>query len=409
MTGGPAKLVVMNSSDECEILRQLKNAPELLQTVQEFKGAELALQTRLREQYEPELVRAAIALHQARTKAMANNLPAAEGLWLTGVSLQQSTAWQVAKHKAKRFPADAMVHDLCCGIGVDSAALLERGPVTSIDNDEAMLQRCRWNIEQWRSAKQITSACEWKSVPGDVTALDVSDLLVHVDPDRRTRSDRPTKRLEHYCPDLEWMQHAVQSGGSGAIKLGPASNFIGKFTGCEIELISLNGECREATVWYGDLAGEHTFRATCLPTGETIAADPLSAWCAQASDCRRFLFDPNPEIVRSGLLDCAGEIHNLQRLDRSDEYLTGDSIPDTAFVTPYLVEACLPNNLRDLKKYLNRRPSIDYEIKCRHMRTDAAAVRRKLPFGDEPRRTIVFLRIGGRARIVVAKRCKAEE
>ena len=87
-----------------------------------------------------------------------------------------------------------------------------------------------------------------------------------------------------YNPNLAWMQEATRSAAGGAIKIGPASNFIQKFPGCEIELISLRGECREATVWFGEMADCEQFRATVLPTGETICGDPLDAWANVANE-----------------------------------------------------------------------------------------------------------------------------
>ena len=88
----------------------------------------------------------------------------------------------------------------------------------------------------------------------------------------------------------------------GAIKLSPASNFGGKFDDVEIELVSLHGECKEATIWFGSLATPGLYRATVLPAGETLAADPLSEFPEQGP-LAKYLYDPDPAIVRSGLVD----------------------------------------------------------------------------------------------------------
>ncbi len=323
---------------------------------------------------------------------------------MTSVGLEQSTAWEVAQHKAQRFPVGEAVTDLCSGIGVDTAALLQRGPVTCVDLDSAISQCRDWNLEQWRQAGVVSSEHAHKSIVADVHDLNIMGSLIHIDPDRRSGRDRPVKRLEQYCPNLEWMQQLVRTARGGAIKLGPASNFMQKFPDCEIELISLNGECREATVWFGELAKEGNFRATSLPSGETLAADPLSAWCAPADGMGAFVFDPDPALVRSGLIDVLGERHDLCRLDQEDEYLTGESIPETSFVTAYAVEEYLPNNQTLLRKYLRANPGRDYEIKCRRLKVDANALQKKLPRGDGPIRTLFHLRVGGKARIVVSRR-----
>ena len=302
----------MTDSNDVEILKQLRDLPELFSDLENCSGSELAVQQRLRAKYDASLVRAAISLQQARKKA-AGRLPEAEHLWLTSVGLEQSTAWQVASHKATRIPGDQLVMDLFGGIGIDTAALLQRGPVTSVDSDPAVTLCRKWNLEVWRAAGVVSENHAYDANVADVHDLPLNDCLIHIDPDRRSGRDRPVKRLEQYCPNLEWMQRTVQNARGGALKLGPASNFMQKFPGCEIELISLHGECREATVWFGELAGEGDFRATSLPSGETIAADPLSAWSPQADHVQSFIFDPDPAVVRSGLIDVVAERHGLCR------------------------------------------------------------------------------------------------
>ncbi len=384
---------------EVEVLQQLKNNPQLFDVLTNHSGSELSLQQTLRTQFEPAVVTTAISLHEARQRAV-GKLPNAEQLWLTRVGLEQATAWEVAQHKAARFPVNEPVRDLCSGIGVDTAALLSRGPVTAVDISEAMRLRCLWNNEIWNPDAQL------EFVVHDVQCHDLTGKLIHVDPDRRVGRERAVKRLEQYVPNLGWMQSTIQSAAGGAIKLGPASNFMQKFPSCEIELISLHGECREATVWFGSLAGEHSFRATHLPSGETISAEPLSAWCPVADDVQEYLCDPDPALVRSGLIDVIGELNNLHRMDREEEYFTGSTVPATSFLTAYRVEAVLPNNFRDLKRHLRENPGRDYEIKCRRLSIDANSIQKKLPRGEGPVRVLFFVRLAGKARIVVTQRVK---
>ena len=388
----------MNS--ERDLLYRLRNAPELVESACEFSGSELAIQQQLRRRFDGDLVRAALSLAEARRKAH-GILPAASQLWLTPAGVEQATHPQVAAHKAARFPVGAPLLDLCCGVGSDAAALIQRGPVTVIDRDVAMLQRCLWNLGIWQCRPT-------DSVVKDVRNIPLKGCLVHVDPDRRAAGGRPVRRLEHYSPDLPWMQQAVQTAAGGTIKIGPASNFMQKFPGCETELISLGGECREAAVWFGQLAGPESFRATVLPAGETIAADPLSALATKARAPGKFVLDPDPAVVRSGLIDVVCDRHGLKRLDDEEEYLTSDFRPETTFVTAFEVEAVLPNNQKKLRTYLREHPGCRYEIKCRRIPVETVSTTKKLPVGDGPIKVVLFLRFRGRAGIVIARRVKAK-
>ena len=385
------------ADDESFLLRRLKDCPEIFAAIAASTATELNSQRKLRETFDDDLVRAALSVHDARQRA-ADLLPHADQLWLTRVGLEQSTAWNVATHKAKRFSQSDSVSDLCCGVGVDAATIAEFAQVTAIDTAASMCLRAEWNAAVWNRSGNITTQC------ADVTDIDWSGKVVHVDPDRRSGRDRPTKRLELYQPSLEWMQKLTRTAAGGGIKISPASNFLQKFPGCEIELISLRGECREATVWFGSLAGEHTFRATALPTGESISADPLSAWTNVVPAAAEYIFDPDPAIVRSGLIDVMAETHSLQRLDAEEEYLTGAECVTSGFVTAFRIEAVLSGNLKDLKQHLRSDPSTHYEIKCRRIPTNADTVRRQLPTGTATPRVIFFARISGRATCVVTRR-----
>lgn len=389
--------VYFDVDEESFLLRRLRGCPEIFAAIAASTPAELSGQRKLRDAFDDDLVRAALSVHEARQRA-ANLLPHADQLWMTRVGLEQCTALAVATHKAKRFSQSANVFDLCCGIGVDACAIAEHSEVTAIDSAAAMCLRTEWNAAIWGREKNLRTQC------ADVTHMHWTDKVLHVDPDRRAESDRPTKRLEFYQPDLLWMQHVTREAAGGGIKISPASNFLQKFPGCEIELISLKGECREATVWFGSLGGEHAFRATALPSGESLSADPLSAWTNVVPAAAEYIFDPDPAIVRSGLIDVMAEQFSMQRLDAEEEYLTAAEYVSSGFVTGFRIEAVLSGNVRELKQYLRSNPSTHYEIKCRRIPTNADSIRRQLPTGSAAPRVIFFARISGRAAIVVARR-----
>jgi len=386
-------------TEDMTVLQRLRAAPDLLTAVAACSPAERASQKSLRGHFPDELVRAALVLQEARERAI-GRLPHAERLWLTRTGLEQASSWDVAVHKAKRFAGCGEVVDLCCGIGSDAAALSHHGPVTAVDRSPAMVLRATWNAELLGRPERFSARC------GDVTAEDWTGRFVHADPDRRDGRDRPARWLEHYQPDLDWMRRLIATARGGAIKVGPASDFPGKFPGCEIELVSLGGECREATIWFGELAGPGPARATNLTTGETLAGDPASSRRSVADTIGGFLCDPDPAVVRAGLLDELAAQHGMLRLDADEEYLTAEQPPVTGLVTAFSVEDVLPAGIKDLKRHLRQQPAHHYEIKCRRLAIDVEDIRRHLPTGDAPPCVVIFCRIGGRARAVIGRRCE---
>jgi len=376
--------------DDTALLEQLRAASDLLAAVAACSRPERASQKSLRGRFPDELVRAAVALHEARERAI-GRLPHAERLWLTRTGLEQASAWDVAMHKAQRFAGCGDVVDLCCGVGSDAAALSHHAQVTAVDCSPAMVLRATWNAEVLGRPERFSARC------GDVAAEDWAGRFVHADPDRRDGRDRPARWLEHYQPGLDWMWRLIATARGGAIKVGPASDFPGKFPDCEIELVSLGGECREATIWFGELAGAVT-------TGETIAGSPAAVHRRLADTIGVFICDPDPAVVRSGLLNVLAERHGMLRLDAEEEYLTIDQPPATSLVTALAVEAVLPAGIKQLRRHLRQQPAHHYEIKCRRLAIDVEDVRRQLPTGDAAPCVVVFCRIAGRARAVIARR-----
>lgn len=384
-----------DANDECRVLCELRRTPEILELISAWNGPELGLQSKLRRQFPDHLVRAALTLHELRRKA-ASKFSQAASIWCDRRSLEQSTAEVVANHKAKRFEGHAW--DLCSGMGSDAIAMASRCLVTAVDLNPAACLRVQWNAETYGVADQIRVLCQ------DVMQLDELSGLAHIDPDRRAGSEGKASRIEDYVPSLAELLSIMPRCRGGAIKVGPASNFGGKFPDTEIELISLAGECKEATVWFGELAGSQPFRATVLPAGQTITGHPLDA-VAPVTPLRRYVYDPDPAVVRAGLLDVVAQELDLTRLDEAEEYLTSDTLVESAFVHPFEVLAELPYNENELRAWLRKSDFGQVEIKCRHIPVQAETLRRRLPLPGHQPGVVIIAKLAGKSRTICARRC----
>ncbi|MCY2968203.1 MAG: methyltransferase domain-containing protein [Planctomycetota bacterium] len=391
----------MNSLDpahprfaDLQALRLLRDAPELIDRVTAMRlGEELAAQKQLRQSWPEELVRGAFALVDARRRGAAK-FRLANQMWFERKGLEQSTPEPVARHKAKRFSGEVL--DLCCGIGGDALAQAERCQVTAVDLDPCACLRAEWNTEVYGVAPNVSTVC------GDVTQFELTGKSVHLDPDRR-QSGQKAVRIEDYIPGPDFITRLMGTARGGAVKLSPAANFVGRFPDAEIELISLNGECKEATVWFGDLMNADPWRATVLPAGESLAGNPLEH-VADLAEPRGYLFDPDPAVVRAGLVDLAANTLGLRRLDTREEYLVGDAPLGSPFVQAFEILAVLPNNPAEIRAYFRTSPFGQVEIKCRHVPIQAEDVRRKLPLLGKLPATLVYARIAGRTKALVCRR-----
>jgi hypothetical protein len=348
-----------------------------------------------------EHVSAALRLADGRRRGAAK-FARADRMWFEPTGLEQATSEPVARHKARRFEGRApVVVDLCCGIGGDTVALAGAGPrVLAVDRDVGMCRRTVWNAAVYEVADRVAavrSRAETFQIP--------VGAWVHVDPDRRARGGRAQK-VDRYEPGVPFLRSLATDIQGGALKLGPASDFAEHFggPGFEVELISLAGECKEATVWFGE-AVTCRRRATRLPEaatwtdcdspdGATATVGPIGSW----------VFDPDPSLGRVGLLDGFAAAHGLSRFAAGIDYLTGQDRVESPFLAAFEVIDVLPLDLKALRRGLSARGLGLLEVKTRGLDLRPEAVRARLrPQGDL---SATLLLAGGteKARAILAKR-----
>jgi THUMP domain-like/RNA cap guanine-N2 methyltransferase len=355
----------------------------------------------LRKQAPAGLVAAAVRLTAARRKA-AGKFERGDRMWVEPVGVEQATAEPVARHKAIRFRTPPIVVDLCAGIGGDAIAMAESSRVVAVDRDAGMCRRLRWNAEVYQVADTILA------VQARAEAFPIPEgARIHLDPDRRARGDRRARALEDYAPGPAAWADLIDRVPGGAIKLSPSADFARLFppgSGCETELISLRGECKEATVWFGDLAGCRR-RATRLPENETWTdrdgIDPDPPGISPPSD---WIFDPDPSLIRSGLLDGFARMHRLARVADGVDYLTGPAPIDTAFLDAFAVREVSSMDLKHLRRMIERHDVGALEIKVRGIDIAPESLRARLKPRGEESATLLIVGGPGTARAVLAHR-----
>ena len=326
-------------------------------------------------------------------------------MWVEPVGVEQATAEPVARHKARRFRAAPVVVDLCAGIGGDSLALAEQARVLAVDLDPGMCRRLRWNAEVYGVGDRVLA------VRARAEAFPIPpEARVHLDPDRRFDRDRRARAVEDYAPGPAFWSSLMRRVAGGAIKLSPAADFARLFpmgSGCEVELISLRGECKEATVWFGNLAGCRR-RATRLPEDATWTdADAVDSRPAAVSPPSSWIFDPDPALLRAGLLDGFARSYGLARVAEGVDYLTGPELVDSPFLAAFAVREVAPMDLKHLRRMIRRHDVGALEIKVRGLDLSPESLRARLkPAGSEPA-TLLITGGTGPARAVLARRAVA--
>lgn len=302
----------------------------------------------------------------------------ASGWLFTDIALQQATPSAVARHRAKRF-AGRDVHDVTCSVGVDLAAL---GEVAS---------RC---VGSDLDEVRLLMAASNTSVPvarADALHPITRATAVFVDPARRDAAGRRRWRAADFTPPLDALADAY-AGRDLAVKCAPGMDFTELPWHGEVELVSLDGQVREACLWTGAFAGP-TRRATVLRTDGrewTVTSDdpddcpvrPVGEW----------LVDPDGAIVRAGLVRQYAATLGFGQLDERIAYLTGDTRP--ADVRAFRVLESGHYTEKSLRQTLRRGGVGRVEILVRGLDVDPNTLRPRLKLSGSAAATVVLTRVG---------------
>ncbi|MEW5867893.1 MAG: class I SAM-dependent methyltransferase [Chloroflexota bacterium] len=322
--------------------------------------------TILSRAHPPELARAALETAILRQEALAK-FPYGERLYFTRPALEQASNYEVSAHRARRFAVFERVMDLGCSIGSDTLCLSETVPATiGVDRDALRLSMAQANLHAMeRDARvaflqaDLTHRLPLAPQPG--TAL-------FFDPGRR-RAERRVYSVQEYQPPLsvirEWLAVFAALGVkiSPGVRLGELRDYE-----AEVEFISLRGELKEAVLWFGPLKTASR-RATILPGPHTLSGLPDPAGpadgLAQASEPGAYLYEPDPAILRAGLVRTLGQMLGAAQLDPDIAYLTGDHPVDTLLARRWRVESWMPFGLKNLRATLRQKGISQVVVKKR--------------------------------------------
>lgn len=315
--------------------------------------------------------------------------------WLfTPDALQQASATAVARHRASRL-AGRDVHDVTCSVGADlvEIARVARHALGS-DLDQVRLAMAAHNVGEVRVPVTLLRADALRPVS--------RDTVVVADPARRDSAGRRAWKPADFLPPLDDLVKAYP-GRELSVKCAPGLDFSIAPWADEVELVSLDGQVREACLWRG--AGSSVSRrATVLRSDGaqwTITdADPDEI---PAKAPGEWIVDPDGAVVRAGLVRHYAARHGLWQLDERIAYLTGDTPPPG--IRAFRVIEHGPYSEKNIRVSLKKFDVGRLEILVRGLDIDPDVLRRKLkPRGGEEA-TLVLTRIG---RSGVAFLCRAQ-
>ncbi|MEU7759483.1 THUMP-like domain-containing protein [Micromonospora aurantiaca (nom. illeg.)] len=359
---------------------------------------------------------AAAALTQAelRRRAAGKFGPFAAGMFLTRAGLEQATRRVVADRRAARLRAAGVttLADLGCGLGADALAAARAGiRVYAVEADPLTATMAAANAEAAGLADLVTVSC------GDATAFDVSGVdAVFCDPARRRAgTGRRVFDPNAYSPPWDFVTGLAARVPRTAVKVAPGLDHALIPGGAEAEWVSVDGDLVEAALWCGDLA-EVPRRATLLrekegPLLNASGSKRVPSYHltgtgsveAPVGPVRRFLYDPDPAVVRAHLVAELAADLDATLADPSIAYLYADEARPTPFARCLEITDVLPFSLKRLRALLRERRVGRVEIRKRGSALEPEKLRRDLRLAGDEAAGLVLTRVAGAPTVLVCR------
>lgn len=301
---------------------------------------------RLRKTLDAERAAAVMSLLRGR-RSMAGRHGRADELFVTVDAARQASSEATARWRARRFAGRGIVADVTASVGIDALALAEHAAVVAMDRARDRLVLARANL----AGAPHGALCIAAEAPAAVPRV----AAVFCDPDRRLPDGRRLVDPEDASPPLGDLLAAMASLGVAgvAVKLSPMVDLAPLRARGELELISVSRELKEVVLWTRDLAQSTGggVRVTRADRGFTWTAEPRPA--PPPAPPGAWLWDPDPALVRSGLLGALAADLGAAPLEPTIAYLTAPSPANHPLLTSRRILAVLPSKPRMISRFLD--------------------------------------------------------
>ncbi len=348
----------------------------------------------LRRQYPAALATDALEMAVLRERARVKFRRGAELYW-TREALEQASGEAVATHRAERYRGWESATDVCCSVGGDLLALAQADvSVTGVDRDAVRLRMAEVNAEIYGVADRT----RWllADVTTDSFALAPA---VFFDPARRSGEHRRFNP-DDYSPPLRTIERWLpQVAGLGA-KVAPGIDYDALPWQCEVEVVSVGGEVKEAVLWFGQLQqGSRT--ATVLPAAAILRFADVAA--VAVIQPLRYLYEPDGAVIRAHLVQQLAHLLDAAQIDLQIAFLTSDNLRITPFARAFEVIETVPWNLKQLRSRLRQMDVGHVVVKKRGSPIDPQWLEKQLRPVGEDTITVILTQVLGRPVAILCR------
>jgi SAM-dependent methyltransferase len=358
---------------------------------QNLKTEPIKLIEKLRKAgHDPELVSQVLTQLKLRSKATSKFGDFAQQMLFTEPGLEQATRLNVAAHHAGRFLEAQVtsVTDLGCGIGADSLAFAAAGlKVVAVERDETTAALASFNLASFENASVVHA---------DAIEHQALTQGLWFDPARRDLSHTGDRHKvlspEDFTPNLNWVFDLARTKPSG-VKLGPAFPLELIPEDAHAEWVSNAGDLVELTLWFG--MGRQGQRSALQIGPKSHRYLASKAVLAELGSLERYLYEPDPAMIRSGLMGNLAQELGLRTLSPGIAYLSSNDELHSPWLRGFEVLAVLPLDEKKIAAWCREHEIGILEIKKRGVDITPEQLRPKLRLKGTGTATLVLTKVGG--------------
>ncbi len=364
----------------------------------------------LRKSFPPALASAALETVMLRQRAR-TKFSRSDEMFFTREALEQASGELVARHRARRYGnTSAAIYDICCSIGGDALGLATtQHPVVGIDIDPLRLAMAEVNLAVYN----LSSSVDLRLADARMVEIPHDGLLFFDPARRRTTRGGSRRRVfnpDDYEPPLSLVETWRERACGFGVKVAPGIDYDALPYDCEVEIVSVAGEVKEACLWFGDLR-QHTRSATLLTaSGQVATLHETDGRPVPAIPPLHYLYEPDGAVIRAHLVEQLAILIGAAKIDDDIALLTSDTLVETPFARAFEVHEVLPFNLKRLRTRLRELEVGSVVIKKRGSPLDPQELEQQLRLvRSHPRSlTLVLTHVLGQPSVVLCAPVPAE-
>lgn len=247
------------------------------------------------------------------------------------IHIEQTSSEITAQHKASLVSGESLL-DMTGGFGVDSFYFSKK--VNYVIHCE--LNRDLSEIVVHNFEKLGVTNVKCKNIDGIQFLLD-SDLQydwIYVDPSRRSQENKKVFKLEDCLPDVSlYLDDFLKYTNHVMIKLSPlldiSSTIASLHSIREIQVISVKNEVKELIVLvHKGFKGDCKIKAINILQNRQECFEGIfqSQALATFSEAQKYLYEPNPAILKAGLFNEVSNQLNISKIQTNSHLYTSDDL-----------------------------------------------------------------------------------